>query len=396
MEEIKTQKVDELKTPEKPIVDPKVESLKVKKRPKKLVGEINNIVKIDFDKTKEIKEENAIQESKTAEPMLQDATESIEKGEENKMGLQEVGSDNTSVEEVTPIQEIPVNEVKEKFVPTPTPETVVVPDNLQNLVGFMKDTGGTVEDYVRLNADYSKTDPKVLLQEYYQQTKPHLDKEEIKFMLDDKFNYDEEYDEERDIKKKQLAMKEEVAKANNFLDGLKDKYYREIKLRPGTTKEQMQATDFFNRHNKEQEIANKQHQTFKKSTEDFFNNDFKGFDFDIGEKKFRYGVKNPSDVATAQSDIATFIKKFLNEDGSVKDYDGYHKAIYAARNADTIAQHFYEQGKSDAIKDVMAKSKNVSNVARQVATDDHVSFGGYRIKAISGVDSSKLRIKRKK
>jgi hypothetical protein len=396
MEEIKTPKVDELKTPEKPIVDPKVESLKVKKRPKKLVGKVNNIVKIDLNKTKEIKEENAIQESKTAEPMLQDAPEGIKEGGETKVGLQEVGSDNESIEEVTPIQEIPINEVKKDFVPTSISEPIVVPENITDLIGFMKDTGGTVEDYVRLNADYSKTDPKVLLQEYYQQTKPHLDKEEIKFMLDDKFNYDEEYDEERDIKKKQLAMKEEVAKANNFLDGLKDKYYREIKLKPGTTKEQKHATDFFNRHNKEQEIANKQHQTFKKSTEDFFNNDFKGFDFDIGEKKFRYGVKNPNEVATAQSDIATFVKKFLSEDGSVKDYDGYHKAIYAARNADTIAQHFYEQGKSDAIKDVMAKSKNVSNVARQVATDDHVSFNGYRIKAVSGVDSSKLRIKRKK
>ncbi len=214
--------------------------------------------------------------------------------------------------------------------------------------------------------------------------------------MEDKFHYDEEYDEERDIKKKQLAMKEEVAKANNFLDGLKDKYYREIKLKPGITKEQQQASEFFNRHNKEQEIAQQQHKTFKKSTEDFFTNDFKGFDFNVGEKKFRYGVKNPNDVATAQSDIATFIKKFLSEDGSVKDYDGYHKAIYAARNADTIAQHFYEQGKSDAVKDVMAKSKNVSNVARQTATDDHISFNGFRIKAVSGADSSKLRIKKKR
>jgi len=383
MEKIETPKVDELKTPEKPVIDPKVEGLKVKKHPKKLVDKVDKVVKIDFDKTKE-KKEDAVQESKTAEPMLQDAPKSIEEGKETKVG------------EVTPIQEITKDEVKEEFTPTPIVEPVIVPDNLQDLVGFMKDTGGTVEDYVRLNADYSKTDPKVLLQEYYAQTKPHLDKEEINFLMEDKFHYDEEYDEERDIKKKQLAMKEEVAKANNFLDGLKDKYYREIKLKPGITKEQQRASEFFNRHNKEQEIAQQQHKTFKKSTEDFFTNDFKGFDFNVGEKKFRYGVKNPSDVATAQSDIATFIKKFLSEDGSVKDYDGYHKAIYAARNADTIAQHFYEQGKSDAVKDVMAKSKNVSNVARQTATDDHISFNGFRIKAVSGADSSKLRIKKKR
>ena len=395
MEKIETPKVDELKTPEKPVVDPKVEGLKVKKRPKKLVDKTDKVVKIDLDKTKETKE-NAIQESKTAEPMLQDAPKSVEEGKEAKVELQEVGSSDGDVKEVTPIQEITKNEVKEEFVPTPVVEPVIVPDNLQDLVGFMKDTGGTVEDYVRLNADYSNTDPNVLLQEYYKQTKPHLNKEEIDFMMEDKFHYDEEYDEAKDIRKKQLAMKEEVAQATNFLDGLKDKYYREIKLKPGINKEQQKATEFFNRHNKEQEIAQQQHKTFKKSTEDFFNNDFKGFDFNVGEKKFRYGVKNPNDVATAQSDIATFIKKFLSEDGSVKDYDGYHKAIYAARNADTIAQHFYEQGKSDAVKDVMAKSKNVSNVARQTATNDHVSFNGMRIKAVSGADSSKLRIKTKK
>jgi hypothetical protein len=167
-------------------------------------------------------------------------------------------------------------------------------------------------------------------------------------------------------------------------------------LKPGTSKEQQEASDFFNRHNEEQKIAHKQHAEFKKSTNDFFTNDFKGFDFNVGEKKFRYGVKNPSDVATAQSDIATFVKKFLSEDGSVKDYDGYHKAIYAARNADTIAQHFYEQGKSDAVKDVMAKSKNVNKEARQTATDDHIYLNGLRIKSVSGVDSSKLRIKKKK
>ena len=383
MEEIKTPKVDELKTPEKPIADPKVESLKIKKRPKKLT-KVNDAVKIDFTQKEEKKIEDVVQ------PMVQDVVEDVKEKEEEKEVKTELNN-----ETVAPIQEISTDEVTEEFTPTSTPETVIVPDNLQNLVGFMKDTGGTVEDYVILNADYSKTDPNILLQEYYAQTKPHLDKEEIKFLMEDKFHYDEEYDEERDIKKKQLAMKEEVAKANNFLDELKDKYYREIKLKPGTSKEQQQATDFFNRHNKEQEIANKQHQTFKKSTQNFFTNDFKGFDFNIGEKKFRYGVKNASEVATAQSDIATFVKKFLSEDGSVKDYNGYHKAIYAARNADTIAQHFYEQGKSDAIKDVMAKSKNVSNVARQTATDDHVYLNGMRIKAVSGVDSSKLKIKRK-
>jgi len=346
----------------------------------------DDIVKIDFQNppSKEVEgtSEAVIDNVTKAETMVQDVIEVKEPKVESK--IDEV------VESVTPIQEVTKDEVKEKFIPTDVVEPVVIPDNITDLIGFMKDTGGNVEDYVRLNADYSNADPDTLLKEFYKQTKPHLDKEEINFMMEDKFHYDEEYDEAKDIRKKQLAMKEEVAQATNFLDGLKDKYYRDIKLRPGTNKEQQKATDFFDTHNKEQEVAKKQHQTFKKSTEDFFNNEFKGFDFNVGEKKFRYGVKNPNEVATAQSDISTFIKKFLSEDGSVKDYDGYHKAIYAARNADTIAQHFYEQGKSDAVKDVMARSKNVSNVARKTATDENVYLNGLRIKAVSGVDSSKL------
>ena len=191
-------------------------------------------------------------------------------------------------------------------------------------------------------------------------------------------------------------IKEEIAKAKGFLENLKSQYYDEIKLRPGVTQEQQKATDFFNRYNNEQEVVKQRHEVFKNTTKNYFDKDFKGFEFNLGEKKFRYGVNNPSDVADTQSDLSTFVKKFLNKDGSVNDYKGYHKAIYAARNADTIAQHFYEQGKSDAVKDVMAKSKNVSNVARQTATDDHISFNGFRIKAVSGADSSKLRIKKKR
>ena len=237
-------------------------------------------------------------------------------------------------------------------------------------------------------------DNDVLLKEYYTQTKPHLDDEEIKFIMDDKFAWDEEYDEERDIKKKKLALKEEVAEAKNFLEGLKSKYYEDLKLRPSVTNEQKKATDFFNRYNEEQEIVQQRHDTFKSSTKDYFTKDFKGFDFDLGEKKFRYGVNNPNDVATNQSDLNDFVKKFLDEKGNISDYKGYHKAIYAARNADTIAKHFYDQGKSDAVKDITAKSKNINNEPRSTASGD-VFINGLKVRAINGVDSSKLKFKKK-
>ena len=166
-------------------------------------------------------------------------------------------------------------------------------------------------------------------------------------------------------------------------------------MRPGTTQDQQKAIDFFNRYNEEQDVAVKQHEAFKNSTNDYFAKEFKGFDFEIGEKKFRYGVKSPSEVADKQSNISNIIKKFLNDKGDVTDVKGYHKAMYAAEHADTIAQHFYEQGKSDATKDMVAKSKNIETEPRQNAPSE-VFVNGLKVKAISGMDSSKLRIQKRK
>ena len=258
----------------------------------------------------------------------------------------------------------------------------------------MEETNGTIEDFVRLNADYSDVDSNVLLKEYYKQSKPHLNDEEIKFIMEENFDYDEDVDEERDIKRKKLAYKEEVAKAKNFLDDLKNKYYDQVRLRPGVTEEQQKAIDFFNRYKKNQEVALQQHEDFKQKTSGLFNEEFKGFDFAVGEKKFRYGVKNPNEVAKAQSNLQDFVQRFLDDKGNVKDTQGYHKAIFAARNADKIAHHFYEQGKADAVKDVVNKSKNVSTEARTSPSGD-VFVGGLKVRAISGSDTSKLKIKKR-
>jgi hypothetical protein len=279
--------------------------------------------------------------------------------------------------------------------PKPVTPNMDLPENVEKLVDFMKETGGTLEEYVRLNADYSNVDNDTLLKEYYQQTKSHLDSEEIKFLIEDNFSYDEELDEQRDIRKAKLAYKEEVAKAKGHLEGLKSKYYEEIKLRPGVTQDQKKATDFFNRYNEEQGVAQQQHEDFKSNTKEYFTNEFKGFEFKVGEKKFRYGVKNVNDVADSQSNINNTIGKFLDNKGNVEDVQGYHKAMYAADNADTIAQHFYEQGKSDAIRNIAAKSNNVDTSPRTRAPED-VFVGGFKVKAVSGLDSSKLKIKTRK
>ena len=299
------------------------------------------------------------------------------------------------------IQEITEEEVKE--VAKEAKEAIrdekitgkPLPENIEKLVAFMEETGGNVEDYVRLNADYSAVDNNTLLKEYYRKSKPHLDDDEINFLLEDSFSYDEDLDEERDIRKRKLAFKEEVSEAKNFLENLKGKYYDEIKLRPGVTQEQQKAMDFFNRHKEEQSLNTDRHERFKKATSEMFNNDFKGFDFNVGDKKFRYGVNNPTSLADKQSDISNVLGKFLGKDGEVTDHKEYHKAMYAASNVDKIASHFYEQGKADAVKDVVNSSKNISDTPRQTAGDS-VFINGLKVKAISGADSSKLRIKNRK
>ena len=363
-------------------------------------------IKIDLSKPK-TEEQDAIQTQET-----NDSNVVVEESK-NSVDSKEVVEEIRPTEEVKPVIEEIIDEkpeeeevisIGEKMEPqaettAEEPQTVKqdinLPENIEKVVDFMKETGGTLEDYVRLNADYSNVDSDTLLREYYKQTKSHLDSEEISFLLEDNFQFDEELDEARDIRKKKLAYKEEVAKAQKHLNGLKSQYYDEIKLRPGVTQEQKKAMDFFNRYNEEQNVAEQQHEVFKNTTKDYFTKEFKGFDFSVGDKKFRYGVKNPSEVADNQSNISNIVKKFLNDKGDVTDVKGYHKAMYAAQNADTIAQHFYEQGKADAIRNVAAKSNNITNEARESAPSD-VFVGGFKVKSISGLDSSKLKIKARK
>ena len=365
------------------IQDKEKAPLKMKK-PRKLTNKTEEIVKVNLDKKPEDKKP-------------------IEKIEvintENSKVSEEKTNENESVK--TPVLESPIKEIERVEEKTTIPEPVVeakpevvMPENINKLVSFMKETGGTIEDYTRLNRDYSELDGNSLLREYYKNTKPHLNHEEISFIMEDSFTYDEEADEERDIKKKKLAFKEEIANAKSFLEDTKDKYYEEIKLRPNVTKDQQKATEFFNRYNKEKEKANTQQQDFINLTNEYFSEDFKGFEFNVGEKKFSYNVNNAKELADQQVKLSDFTKMFLNEDGSIADHKGYHKAMFAARNVDTIASHFYEQGKSDGIKDIVDKSKNIETSSRPQSNGD-IYIGGLKVKAVSGIDSSKLKIKTK-
>jgi len=360
----------------------------------------SNVIKVDLTKPKT----DAVQEQKTETVDVDKQTGDGEKVDTGTRVSDTKEEPITEVDVQTPIEEVieeigestpeKIEDIQEE-TKEPTVELPKLPENVDKLLKFMDETGGTVEDYVKLNKDYSKLDDDNLLHEYYKQTKPHLSQDEINFLIEDKFLVDEDIDEQRDIRRKKLAYKEEVAYAKKDLESLKSKYYADIKQRPGVTQEQQKATDFFNRYNKQQETIKQSQEVFQKNTNDLFNTEFKGFDYSVGDKKFRYKVQNPSNVAKSQSDINNFVNKFLDKKGNIGDTKGYHKALYAAMNADQLAGHFYEQGKADGVKNLVKQSKNpTTDKPRQVAGGE-MFVDGLKVRAISGTDSSKLRIKRK-
>tara|TARA_E500000305_G_scaffold70740_1_gene56621 strand:- start:1121 stop:2365 length:1245 start_codon:yes stop_codon:yes gene_type:complete len=373
------------------------------------------------DLTQPLKQEqDAVQEQKTEDSVPSGSVKAEETGQEAEVGLQEVRQEEEVTEEPqeeTVLEEItneedtvddagvegsneitnPAPEQKEILQENETQEQLEYPDNIQDLVKFMNETGGTLEDYVALNKDYEKFEQMDLLHEYYTQAKPHLSVDEIAFLIDDKFSYDEEVDEPKDIKRKKLAFKEEVATAKNHLEGQKANYYKEIKSGSRLTPEAQKAMDFFTRYNEEteanQEIAQSQRDVFNNKTNSLFNDKFKGFEYNVGEKRFRFNVKNVNNVKETQGDINNFTKKFLDKENKMADAAGYHKALFTAMNSDAIAQHFYEQGKSDAIKESVKSAKNINMDPR--SAHQEVEVGGLKARVISGDDLSGIKLKLK-
>jgi len=359
----------------------------------------DEVIKVDLNKPPtpkedEIKEDNADDSGVAAS--IEDANTTQEQEEVQP----EAQAQETPVlEEITEEEVTEVEEQVEEAIATAEATGEPLPENIQKLMNFMEETGGDLGDYVKLNQDYSKLDNEDLLYEYYKQTKPHLNNEEINFLMEDQFSFDEDADEDRDIRRKKLALKEQVASAKSHLDGQKSKYYEEIKAGSKLTSEQQKAVDFFNRYNKEEADNKKGNEQrvhkFQQETKNVFNDKFKGFEYNVGDKKFRYNVQDAGEVKDNQSDINNFIGKFLDENNTMKDAKGYHKSLFTAMNPDAIAKHFYEQGQADAIKTSVEKGKNISMDPRQAHSE--VQAGGIKVKVLGDNTADfKFKIKNNK
>jgi hypothetical protein len=379
-------------TTEQPVVEQQVDESKFES-----AGD-DSVIKIDLSKppTNETTETEAdaagvVGRDENAEP-TEEQEEVQPQGE-----VQE--AEAPVLEEVTEEEVEAVEEQVEEAIAEAEATGKPLPENIQKLVDFMEDTGGDLNDYVSLNRDIEKLDDSEILDEYYKKTKSHLSASERNFLLEDKFGFDEDIDDERTIKSKKIALKEQVAEAKSYLDGQKSKYYEEIKAGSKLTDEQQKAMDFFNRYNKESEETKKltetNKQVFQQKTSNLFNDKFKGFDYNVGDKKYRFNVKNVDDVKQTQSDLNNFTKKFLDKNNQMKDAKGYHKSLFTAMNADAVAQHFYEQGKADAIKDTVAKGKNININPRGTHGSEQTS--GMKVRILGeGSDDFKFKIRKRK
>ena len=386
------------------------EEVQAVETPKNVTVDDDGTIKVDLRQQPQTEETDAVQEQETTSVDVGKRTEdSPEVDQEIRSDNNEGASEDQALELVQEeiveekeltladkIKDIP-NKLKEQEESVNNnQETNELPENIDKLVKFMEETGGTLEDYVSLNKDYDSMDDMQLLRDYYQQTKPHLSIDEINFLIDDNFSYDEEVDEERDVKRKKLLFKESIAEAKSNLSNLKNQYYDDLKLSSKLTSEQKEAVQFYNDYKVEQESTQKvreqQRNVFEQQTNKLFSDEFKGFEYKVGSNKYRFNVKDVDNVKSSQSDINTLVSKYVDDNNELSDAAGYHKALFTAMNADSIANHFYEQGKTDAIKESMAKSKNVDMAPRQ--GHEAVTAGsGFKIRAISGDDSSRLRVK---
>jgi len=367
----------------------------------------DGVYKVNLDKPPTLKED-AIQEQETESVSVGDGAEDSPEVDE-QVREQDTKEENEKEEVIddSPLQLVndePQEEEKQEVQKEIQQETkqevkqeetkVVLPENVEKLVQFMEETGGTVEDYVNLNRDISKMDSTTLLREYYKNTKPHLDVDDVDFLFNKNFAYDEETDDPSEIKAKQLAFKEELYNAQNYFNNSREKYYADLKLRKqeSVAPEYAEAMEYYNNSKQQSEEYNNLQKEFIEKTNKVFNDNFKGFDFKVGENKYRFKVDNTEKVKQYQSDISNFINEFLGDDGSVADAAGYHRALFAAKNADKIANHFYEQGRADAVKESAKQAKNINMDPRSDNSTIKTEYGD-KIRVVSGNSSDKLRIK---
>jgi len=275
-----------------------------------------------------------------------------------------------------------------------TPE---MPEDVAAYLKYKKETGRGIDDYVRLNRDFDSMNEDALLKEYYKATEDGLDSDDINIMMED-FSYDEELDDESEVKKKKLAKKKILSKAKKYFEKQKEYYKQPLESSGGLTAEQEEELGAYRKYiesaKTHKEETERRQTWFTEKTDQLFNSEFKGFEFKLDDKNVTFNPGSADELKKIQSNPMNFISKYLDDTGLLKDSVGYHKALAVAMNPEKFAKFFYEQGKSEATEDVMRKTKNVNMGERR--TPEVTSKGGMKIRAMSEPSSRGLKIKSKR
>ena len=275
-------------------------------------------------------------------------------------------------------------------------ETVELTEDIKKYLEFKKETKRGLADFVKLQEDIDARGEDELLREYYSQTKPGLEASDVEYLLNKKYGYDPDNSSEDEIKSKQLEKKEELYKAKEYFNTLKEKYKTPLESSEVSVPEEYkEAYSFYSQYKENQarqeESQKLQRQTFEEKTRKLFNDDFEGFEFKVGEKSLKYKPKSVEEVVKTNSDLNNFIKKHLDDNGNLKDAKAYHTALTMAMNPESFAAFFYEQGKADAVNEVVAGGKNVDMAVRK-GVDSQKPGSKFRI--LDDGSSSGLKIKR--
>jgi len=290
-----------------------------------------------------------------------------------------------------------INSVDDLFSQKENTESL--PEEVSKYLDFKKKTGRGFNDFVKVNKNYDEISDEQLLKEYYSLTESDLDNEDIQYLMNDKFGHDEDLDDEKDIKKKNIAKKREVSKAKKYLNDLKENYSVPLEssgssIPKETLNELEKYKEFLNQSKTTQEANQRKNDYFLKQTDKVFDSEFKGFEFNVGDKKISYAYGDTLEMKAKQKDLNNFVKNYVGEDGLIKDASGWHKALSAAMNPEKFAQYFYEQGKADAIGDVSKKSKNINMNVRQ--TPQAIGDTGFKARQVSDTSGRGLKIRSKK
>lgn len=274
-----------------------------------------------------------------------------------------------------------------------------LPEDVSAFLNYKKETGRGIKDFMKLQANYDEMSPDQVLRDYYAATENDLDSEDIDYLMGQKFSYDEDLDEDSDIKAKKIAKKRELAKAKKYFNDLKETYKAPVESTADfVSQDEKETYESYKKYIQEaqsvQEENIKRSEYFVKKTEELFNDDFKGFEYTINDQKFVFNPGDTQKTKDAQSDVTNFISMFLDENGMINNPSGYHKALAAAMNADKMAAFFYEKGKADAVDNISRQSKNINMDVRQSPKSQTKS--GTQIRAVSGPSSRGLKIKSKR